>query len=58
VATRRIGGDQAMDDAEVLEPAHGLPVGRVYGRSTPAKSTNASRQYAGIRAQIAIIRNP
>jgi len=40
------------------DPITGLPVGRVYGGSSTAKSTNGSRQYAPRRAQIAIIRNP
>ena len=57
-ARRRNGGRQAMDDAETEGPDHGLPVGRVYGGSRPAKSTKAGRQYAAPRAQIAIIRNP
>ncbi len=40
------------------DPIAGLPVGRVYGGSSTAKSTNGSCQYAPRRAQIAIIRNP
>jgi hypothetical protein len=39
-------------------PSRGLPVGRVYGRSRTAKSTNGSCHYRRLRAQIAIIRNP
>jgi hypothetical protein len=40
------------------DPIYGLPVGRVYGRSSTAKSTNGSCHYRPRRAQIAIIRNP
>src|SRR5216684_9160910 len=29
---------RAIDDAETWDPSHGLPVGRVYGGSTTAKS--------------------
>jgi len=47
-----------MDDAETRGPDHGRPVGRVYGRSTPTKSTKAARQTGREGPQIAIIRNP
>src|SRR5712672_4729726 len=40
------------------DPIFGLPVGRVYGGSATAKSTNGSCQYRPRWAQIAIIRNP
>src|SRR5436190_4083621 len=40
---RRNGGDKAMNDAETANPSR-APGWRVYGGSTPAKSTNAGSQ--------------